>query len=69
MLVYEVVCDCVCVCVWSWKLFTIIIVMFVNEEVCEIVLTVSSCTDYVFSAAVLIFKVLIWMFTIIYYVY
>ena len=43
--------------------------MFVNEEVYEIVLTVSSCTDYVFSAAVLIFKVLIWMFTIIYYVY
>ena len=49
------------VCVfWSWKLFMIIFVMFVNEEVCEIFLIISSCTDYEFSAAILIFKVLMW---------
>ena len=40
------------VCAWSWKLFTIIFVMFVNEEVFEIVLIISSCTDYVFSATI-----------------
>ena len=34
--------------------------MFVNEEVCEIVLIISSCTDYEFSAAILIFEVLMW---------
>ena len=34
--------------------------MFVNEDVCEIVLIISSCTDYEFSAAILIFKVLKW---------
>ena len=28
--------------------------MLVNEEVCEIVLIISSCTDYEFSAAILI---------------
>ena len=49
-----------CVCVWSWKLFLIIFVVFVNEEVCEIFLITSSCTDYEFSAAILIFKVLMW---------
>ena len=32
--------------------------MFVNEEVCEIALIISSSTDYDFSAAILIFKVL-----------
>ena len=49
------------VCVfWSWKLFMIIFVIFVNEEVCEIFLIISSCTDYEFSAAILIFKVLMW---------
>ena len=37
--------------------------MFVNEEVCEIAL---SCTDYEFSAAILIFKVLMWN---VYYYY
>ena len=34
--------------------------MFVIEEVCEIALIISSYTDYDFSAAVLIFKVLMW---------
>ena len=34
--------------------------MLVNEEVCKIVLIISSCTDYEFSAAILIFKVLTW---------
>ena len=34
--------------------------MLVNEEVCEIVLIISSCTDYEFSAALLILKVLMW---------
>ena len=49
----------VCVCVSGLeKFFMIIFVMFVNEEVCEIVFTISSCTDYEFSAAILIFKVL-----------
>ena len=67
MLVYDVVYVCVCVCVlcvcvcvWSWKVFMIIFVMFVNEEVCEIVLIINSCTDYEFSAAILIFKLLMW---------
>ena len=32
--------------------------MFVNEEVCEIVLIISSSTDYEFSAAIFIFKAL-----------
>ena len=40
--------------------------MFVNEEVCEIALILSSCTDYEFSAAILIFKVLMWN---VYYYY
>ena len=31
--------------VWSWKHFMTIFVMFVNEEVCEIVI-ISSSTDY-----------------------
>ena len=35
-----------------------IFVMFVNEEVYEIVLIVSSGTDYEFSAAIFIFKTL-----------
>ena len=34
--------------------------MFVNEEVCEIVLIISSSTDYEFSAAIFIFKALMW---------
>ena len=37
-----------------------IFLMFVNEEVCEIVLIVSSGTDYEFSAAIFIFKTLMW---------
>ena len=36
-----------------------IFVMFVNEEVCEVVLIISSSTDYEFSAAIFIFKALI----------
>ena len=36
----------------------IIFVMFVKEEVCKIVLIISSSTEYDFSAAILIFKVL-----------
>ena len=35
-----------------------IFVMFVNEEVCEIVLIKSSSSDYEFYAAILIFKAL-----------
>ena len=31
--------------VWSWKHFMTIFVMFVNEEVCKIVI-ISSSTDY-----------------------
>ena len=34
--------------------------MFVNEKVCEIVLIISSSTDYEFSAAIFIFKALMW---------
>ena len=34
--------------------------MFVNEEVFEIAPIISSCSDYVFSSAILIFKVLMW---------
>ena len=34
--------------------------MFLNEEVCEIVLIISSSTDYEFSAAIFIFKALMW---------
>ena len=34
--------------------------MFVNEEVWEIVLIISSCTDHEFSAALLILKFLMW---------
>ena len=34
--------------------------MFVNEVVCEIVLTISSSTDYEFSTAMYIFKALMW---------
>ena len=39
--------------VWSWILenFYENFVMFVNEEVCEIVLIISSGTDYQFSTA------------------
>ena len=48
------------VCVWSWifKNFLENFCMFVNEEVCEII--ISSTTDYEFSAAICIFKALIW---------
>ena len=42
------------------KTFLRIFVMFLNEEVCEIVLIISSSTDYEFSAAIYIFKALIW---------
>ena len=35
-----------------------IFVMFVNEEVCQIVLIISSSTDYEFFAAIFIFKAL-----------
>ena len=34
--------------------------MFVNKEVCEIVVIISSSTGYEFSAAIFIFKVLMW---------
>ena len=34
--------------------------MIVNEEVWEIVLIISNGTDYEFSAAIFIFKVLMW---------
>ena len=37
-----------------------IFVMFVNKEVCEIVLITSSRTDYEFTAAIFIFKALMW---------
>ena len=37
-----------------------IFVMFINKEVCEVVLVVSSSTDYEFSAAIFIFKALMW---------
>ena len=37
-----------------------IFVMFVNKEVCEVVLIISSSTDYEFSAAIFIFKALMW---------
>ena len=53
MLVYEVVFVCLVL-----KTFYDIFVMFVNEEVSEIVPIISSCSDYVFSSAILIFKVL-----------
>ena len=56
-LVYEVVCTCG---LEFLKTFLRIFVMFVNEEVCEIVLIISSSTDYEFSAAIFIFKVLMW---------
>ena len=42
------------------KTFMNIFVMFVNEEVCEIALIISSNTDYEFSAAFFIFKALMW---------
>ena len=42
------------------KTFLRIFVMFVNEDVCEIVFTISSSTDYEFSAAMYIFKALMW---------
>ena len=45
-------------CVSGLENFLIIFVAFVNEEVCEIFLIISSCSDYEFSAAILIFKVL-----------
>ena len=34
--------------------------MFVNQEVSEIVFVICSCTDYELSAAILVFKVLMW---------
>ena len=50
------------VCVWFQFFKTVmrIFVMFVNEEVCEIVLIKSSSSDYEFYAAILIFKALVW---------
>ena len=54
----------VCACGLEFlKTFMRIFVMFVNEEVCEIALIISSSTDYELSAAFFIFKAL--MFTII----
>ena len=55
MLVHEVVCAC---SLEFLKIFSRIIVMIVNEEVWEIVLIISNGTDYEFSAAIFIFKVL-----------
>ena len=55
MLVYEVVCACG---LEFLKTFVRILVMFVNEEMCEIVLIISSSTDYEFSTAFFIFKAL-----------
>ena len=57
MLVYEVVCACGLAFL---KTFVRILVMFVNEEMCEIVLIISSSTDYEFSTAFFIFKALVW---------
>ena len=37
-----------------------IFVMFVNEEVCQIVLIITSSTEYEFSASIFIFKALMW---------
>ena len=54
-LVYEVVCKCG---LEFLKTFLKIFVMFVNE--CEIVLIISNSTEYEFSAAFFIFKVLLW---------
>ena len=34
--------------------------MFVDKEVCEIVLIIINCTDYEFSTAIFIFKTLMW---------
>ena len=51
------------VCVWSWifeNFFENFCNMFVNKDVCEIVLITCSSTDYQFSAAIYIFKALIW---------
>ena len=55
MLVYEVVCACG---YEFLKTFMRIFLMFLNEEVCEIVLIISSSTDYKFSAAFFIFMAL-----------
>ena len=44
----------VCVCL-VLKTFYDNFVMFVNQEVCEILLAIISCTGYVFSTAILIF--------------
>ena len=41
------------------KTFLKIFAMFVNEDVCEIALIISSSTDYEFSGAIYIFKALI----------
>ena len=57
MLVYEVVCACG---YEFLKIFMRIFLMFLNEEVCEIVLIISSSTDYKFSAAFFIFMALMW---------
>ena len=48
--------------VWSgiFETFYENFVMFVNEEVCEIILIISSSTDYEFSTAFFIFKALMW---------
>ena len=42
------------------KTFLRIFVRFVKEDVCEIVLIISTSTDYEFSTVIYIFKVLIW---------
>ena len=57
MLVDEVVCACV---YEFLKTFMRIFLMFLNEEVCEIVLIISSSTDCKFSAAFFIFMALMW---------
>ena len=57
MLVYEVVCACG---YEFLKTFMRIFLMFLNEEVCEIVLIISSSTDCKFSAAFFIFMALMW---------
>ena len=55
MLVYEVVCACG---LEFSKTFLRIFVMFINEDLCEILLIINSITDNEFSAAIYIFKAL-----------
>ena len=62
-LVYEVVWACG---LEFLKTFLRIFVLFVEEDVCEIVLIINNSTDYEFSAAIYIFKTLMWS---VYYYY